>query len=363
VTFAESGYVVEQGLLAGPAGAADDVLLAVVNDADALVTYGSGVAPVILSGSDGTRRSAGVPIAGDDFPWLYPLPDVNADGAADYAAAVGGDIDQVSVRSGASGMPLWSSADTTGSFGVFVQVLGDATGDRRPDLLVIEPGFDAAGKVTAYQGDTGAALWSTPADDAIAVGDIDRDGVLDVETAGFSFSDNTFPFTARSGRTGKLLWASRVDLPVVEGAMSFSAGLGGDLDGDRVQDTLMQLDILGRHPRSEQIVVSGRNGHQRTFRSLIGVPLLASLDGRGDAIVDADVQEGRVVTTARTITRTTWRATTAVRGIGRVFFIDHGRLGLSGGEDVLMSATGSAGGDVLAMNGRTGAVRWRIHLG
>lgn len=76
-------YVLQQGLLAGPSGSTDDVLIGLLDLAIAPTAVAGATTPVVLSGQDGTRRTVGPPVAGDDLAWLYPVGDVDGDGRHD----------------------------------------------------------------------------------------------------------------------------------------------------------------------------------------------------------------------------------------------------------------------------------------
>lgn len=271
----------------------------------------------------------------------------------------------MSVRSAATGSPLWNAVSASSAFGVFVQSIADVTGDRRPDVIAAAPGWNGPGSVTVYRGDTGAVVWTVPAEGFVLAGDVDHDGLPDVEVVSFSFMADNISFAALSGRDGRRIWQSRVALPELggEGGVSIEALPGGDLDGDRLEDVLVRFAVSGRYPLNRQVVVRGRDGKQRTFSTLFGQPLYAPLGTATDVLVDAEVRRNQLTVTNRTLTHQIWRRRIPAAGAKRVFFIDHGRLGLSpSGEDLLLSSYGASGGDVFVMDGRRGVLRWTIHV-
>ncbi|MBI4718082.1 MAG: FG-GAP repeat protein, partial [Planctomycetes bacterium] len=127
---------------------------------------------------------------------------------------------RVYVFSGATGQRLWvwDGDRRYGEFGWGVAGPGDLDGDGHADVLVGEPGANRVslgyvGRVHAYSGKTGEALWSKVGDyvtDLFGVGvsgagDFNGDGILDV-AAGAPHDKNGLPFVyVLSGPTGEVI--------------------------------------------------------------------------------------------------------------------------------------------------------------
>lgn len=357
VAYADAAEVFTAGVLERSTGA-DDVLVGVASDVGSLVAGASSLAPQVVAGATGTAGTLGQPIVSDGYPLLYPLPDLDGDRVPDYVLTSVGSLDQVSVRNGATGRELWQvTAPDTGAFWSYAVALPNAVAPGKPGLLVIDSGFDGGG-VTAYDGAKGTALWTVAASDALLLGDVDRDGVSEVALV--EFGGSGFTFRAVSGRTAKPRWSATVSGPA-QGSASIGGGPAGDLDGDHVQDLLFGINVYGRHPLEQQVVVSGSTGRQQVRTGLFGDPLYAPLSSRGDALVDLDPTASGVTVSARDLRRRLWAVRLPLHGIEAVSFLDHGRMS-RGGQDVLLSAYGSGGSDIVALDGRTGALMWRTHV-
>ena len=381
VGVAYAGVFLTGGVLSKPAGS-EDVLGAVAHEGFAAVaSAGSSLTPLVLNGADGSVRSAGAPMVVPDwFPGMFPLPDLNGDGQPDYALAAAGSLLQVSVRDGAKGTPLWTSTSASGAFDVGLEPLANAAGDHRPGLVVTV--VAGATSVTVHRGDTGATLWSAVADAATVVGQIDGDGTPDLQTA--QFDGTKLTLEGLSGRTGRVLWKRTVTIgksanvasavcspgggcraipqPADANVIGFDVQLAGDLDGDGVADTLVRIERARPVHPLEVVVVRGRTGQARSGYRDLGLPLGAALRGHRATLVKVDLTPGRLAVTTSELTGPLWRRTVGVPGLLGITFVDYGRLGFSSGQDLLVSTFGEAHGDVLAMDGRTGAVRWRVSV-
>ena len=362
----EAGYAAADialvgGALRGPGRRADTVVVELLSEAQAVL--GAGVAvPVPVDGATGLAGDPGAPVAGEQAAWLHTLPDLDGDRVEDFALTTSGGLAaQVSVRSGASGAVLWDKPVLVpdGAW-VWPVPLAGLGGPGRSGLLVVLDGFDAA-TTTAYDGATGNELWSVDRPVADVLGRADRDGVSDVlvrEPGG----PNGYRYAGLSGATGRRLWVARFTLdPGGSNFFSIWLGSGGDLDGDGVRDLLASMESGGRHASADQVVVSGRSGRVRAFHALLGQPLDAPLRGRLSALVDLDVAGSRAALVAVDLGGQVWSAPLRVGGVRGLSVAAPARLRPSG-TDLLVSTYGTSGGDVLAVDGRTGRVRWRAHV-
>jgi hypothetical protein len=359
VAFAEVGGVLVGGLSARP-HRADDVLVGSLSFAASLAGTAGALVPRIIDGADGTAGEPGTPLVADDLPSLTALPDVTGDGTPDYVLTSNGTARQTILENGATGRPVWqeTSADGT-SFGSYVELLPGAAAGKL-GLLVEDGGFDG-GSITAYAAATGTVLWTARGVGAEVIQDADHDGVPDVIVLSFGM-DFGFDFEEVSGRTGKGRWHVSVQPPQGNSASSIGGGDGGDLTGDGVNDLLFTLDVAGRSPVHEQLVIDGRSGRTGRYHHLEGIPLGARLSSRGDALIDLLGHPGSVTITARDLSRSLWTQSIPLKGVNSLVFLDFGTLTRARSTDVLVSAFGAGGTYILAMDGHTGRVLWRVRV-
>jgi hypothetical protein len=359
VAFAEAGGVLLGGLSARP-HRADEVLVGTVSFAASLAATAGTLVPRLIDGADGTAGTPGTAMISDDLPSLTALPDVTGDGTPDYVLTANGTARQTILENGSTGRPVWqdSSADGT-NFGSYVELLPAAAAGKL-GLLVEDGGFDG-GAITAYAAATGTVLWTAKGAGADVVKDADHDGVPDVIVLSFGF-ESGFDFEEVSGRTGKTRWHTSVQPPQGDSASSVGGGDGGDLTGDGVNDLLFTLDAAGRSPVHGQLVIDGRSGRTSTYRHLEGLPLRARLSSRGDALIDLLGRPSGVTITARDLSRTLWTLTLPLQGVNSLVFLDYGKLTRANSTDVLASTYGTGGTYILAMDGRTGRILWRVQV-
>lgn len=356
-TAGVNGYLqldLPEGLLSRT-GKADAVLIARLSF---VLTPGIEIGeatPLVLDGANGSTSHTDTPVAGDDIPALWALPDLDGDGTDDYGTTVSGDARQLSARSGATGTVLWSLPQATSSFFTTMDGIVDLDGDRHPDVLVASYGFDSGGLLGVYGGASGKAVWTSGTNGGELLGDINRDGVADVETE--DFSGDAFVFTTWSGRTGKMIWTHREVFPRRD---STSIGLwyAGDVDGDHALDLLFTLDATGGGPEVQRdVVILGRTGTTRPAPHGV-VPLGAALVGSNAAFLQT---HAALDLTVRTLSKVLWRRHYPVSGFSQIAFADTGHLSPGGGTDLLLTTFGGDSTDLLALSGPTGALRWRVH--
>ncbi|MBI4717255.1 MAG: FG-GAP repeat protein [Planctomycetes bacterium] len=231
----------------------------------------SGATGAVLRCWDGEGGGFGVSAAGAGDVDCDSVPDVLV--SAHFYSGPVAFAGRVYVFSGATGQRLWvwDGDRSWGEFGWGVAGPGDLDGDGHADILVGEPGANRislgyVGRVHAYSGKTGEALWSKVGDyvtDLFGVGvsgagDFNGDGILDV-AAGAPHDKNGLPFVyVLSGPTGEVI--RRIDN---EGMISdvFGAALAGlgDVNGDGYDDI-----VVGAYEAGGEYYYSG-NGQAYVF--------------------------------------------------------------------------------------------------
>jgi len=360
--YAAADVVLVGGVLRGPGHQADRVVVERVSEVRTFAGTGAAI-PFVIDGATGLPGDPGAPVLGEEAAWVHALPDLDGDRVEDFALTTSGtQHGQLSVRSGATQGVLWEKSviGPEGGTWLWPVPLPGLGGPGRAGLALVKDGFDAA-TTTAFDGPTGRELWSVDRAVVDVLGRVDRDGVSDVLVRESSSGDD-YAFGGLSGSSGRRLWTARITLdPASGGFRSFGIGPGGDLDGDGVRDVLAVMESGGRHPTARQVVVSGRTGSVRAFRTLFGQTLGAPLRGHREALVDLDVVDGRGRLSALDLGGTVWAVPLRSPGVQGLWLAAPLRL-RPGVTDVLVSTYGDRGGDVLAVDGRTGAVRWRTHV-
>ncbi|MCC6409827.1 MAG: FG-GAP repeat protein [Planctomycetes bacterium] len=269
----------------------------------------------VLSGATGATLAAVVgPSTGSYMGFgnaVHALGDVDGDGAPDFAVSTPFESSAsvvnagfVRVFSSTSGALLLQLSGGVGDelLGMSVAAAGDLDGDGRADLFVGVPGVDAGsvtsvGAVRAVSGFDGSTLWQfngsgqfeTLGTRAVAAGDLDGDGVVDVAAIGGSFP---IRLQTISGATGQALYSVG---PIATASVQVSLAGGKDLDGDGIGDLVLG-DPFGNVARS----FSGANGAPLSTFTPSGPGCgwvywstgLALVDDRdGDGLADLAVQD------------------------------------------------------------------------
>ncbi|MBI5431925.1 MAG: FG-GAP repeat protein [Planctomycetes bacterium] len=269
----------------------------------------------VLSGATGVTLTAVVgPSTGTYMGFgnaVHALGDVDGDGAPDFAVSTpfessASEINAGFVRvfSSTTGALLLQLSGGIGDelFGTSVAAAGDLDGDGRADLFVGVPGVDvgpvtSAGAVRAVSGLDGSTLWQFAGSvlfealgtRAVAAGDLDGDGVIDVAAVGGSLP---IRLQTISGTTGQMLYPIG---PIATASIVVSLAGGKDLDGDGIGDLALGDPFANR---------------VRTFSGANGAPLatftpsgsscgliywgtdVALLDDRdGDGLADVAIHE------------------------------------------------------------------------
>jgi hypothetical protein len=162
---------------------------------------------------------------------------------------------RVYVYEGANAKPKYTfdSDETGGAFGgMFLSVVGDANGDRKPDIYATDWANNALGRSTGraylYSGADGKllrVLTGENAGDGFGIGagdagDVDKDGRADLVIGAWQFSKPALSggkIYVYSGDDGKLIRTITSRLPGE--TLGFDTTNVGDVDGDGVPDFLL----------------------------------------------------------------------------------------------------------------------------
>jgi len=195
---------------------------------------------------------------------------------------------------GNNGVQLWQQSITGESARMWVENVGDADGDSKPDFFVdmmVGPLSSRSAKANMQSGNGGALLWSTgllTGDGAIygldGVGDFNGDGMSDVIVVSSVGSPTVFAdIWAYRGYDMYSFWHESINGEQA----AISASIVEDLDGNGIQDVLVHL---GEGPDSSKTIeVIAKEGYGTTDfwqQSLTGES--AHLSARGVEDIDGD---------------------------------------------------------------------------
>lgn len=158
---------------------------------------------------------------------------------------------------------------------------GDVNGDGRPDIIAVLPG---SGDVVWYENGGGASptftrrhiasVLNQPRD--VAVGDVDKDGDLDVFVAEHG-ANKILCFRSSGGSTPTF-----APITVFSGAGGLSSLTTADIDGDT------DLDVISTHQLGHRVMIHRNDG--AATPGFIGSVLSTTETGAADAVVfDADL--------------------------------------------------------------------------
>ncbi len=158
---------------------------------------------------------------------------------------------------------------------------GDVNGDGRPDIIAVLPG---SGDAVWYENGGGASpaftrrhiasVLNQPRD--VAVGDVDKDGDLDVFVAEHG-ANKILCFRSSGGSAPTF-----APITVFSGAGGLSSLTTADIDGDT------DLDVISTHPLAHRVMIHRNDG--AATPGFIGNVLSTTETGAADAVVfDADL--------------------------------------------------------------------------
>lgn len=205
------------------------------------------------------------------------------------------------------------------------------------------------------------------------LGDVNGDGIAELGVkSGLHEEGRTGTEFRAYARSGRLVYHRRHwrDLPDCSNAFCFTATFlvpAGDVDNDGIFDTFIEKWLPGDDMRRDLYLVSGSDGRKHLARSR-GVPLLASLDGRGDDIArlrkttkgySIEVMDGRdgsplwrrVVGDSRTRHVGSWEP-----------YDSTARLSRGGPPDLFLTFKRKNALEIVVLSGRDGSRIWTRRL-
>jgi len=221
----------------------------------------------VLDGATGTARDLGAPFVSDDILFPTIVGDVSGDRRPDVAVVVGTPDGRTlrTIRS-SDGAEVWASA--IGSGEPYVLRLPDMSGDDRAEVGLYQ-WSDADGTETfaVFDGASGKLLWRQESGDVVPLGDIDgRRGteIAILRRAPGSGSSVGVRATAVTA-SGKTVWSTTRTVStsgLTEPRVSHSLGDVGDVQPDGVRDLgyLVTALPLGAAGRRDEGTIDGRTG-------------------------------------------------------------------------------------------------------
>jgi len=316
---------------------------------------GDGIADVAGGGSAETSGSPPDPAKGiwalrtSDSPLLWELDfgeygnglalgDLNGDLAQDVVA-VSSLMDQAIAIDGATGAELWR---WTGTENLYAVATGDFDGNGQVDVVVA--GNDDT--VTAIDGAKASPQWqlTTPGDQiyrkCLQVADLDGDGADDV----IAGSDDETVY-AIDGPTGLLLW---------------SMNLGGDIEEVELaqMNGLGPLDVVAAvgFPGQKVMVLDGTDGSLLwQVTGLSSVRHVEVLDADNDGTLDIGIATQTQILVVDGVARTPFWSSAFASNVD--YGLSHGDLQGDGTHE-LVAAGNSTDRSVHAFDGTTGSELW-----
>jgi hypothetical protein len=287
------------------------------------------------------------------------MGDVDDDGWSDYYAKSENGL--LTVRSSTSGQNLWTRDEDMS----LLAVLPHTTADRKVDVQQVSGVYDDDGQILYYRtveidGSNGKTRWThNSATTMNTIHDVDRDGIQD------SYWLAPAGFTARSGRTGAILWVRQV-----AGSESCRTSYTPVTRSDVQPDGAHEIHLHSDPGCGQTWLINGRDGVLLKgavlpcctgYNEELGVPV----DGKGDDFIKISDETGNGATVS------------VLDGLSRkLVWSFHGSwpteshcciptaadlTGDGRAEVVLTAPMREAGGDTIVIDGATGQPRWAVH--
>lgn len=277
------------GTLQATPSPAEEVLVSVITRVEAGGEIRSRTEVLVLEGRDGSVVTGLQIEAEGTVPTTRPVADLDGDGLDDFVVLREASPNGLTARRGVDGAALWSNPGLVPAFRFTVRSVGDVSGDGIADLAV--GGLDGPGDDVPQQalldGATGTHAFTAAGETLGAVGDITGDGRRELISQLTRQRENAVEVLYQLFEpTGRPI-ASRHflhDPPATGEAVAARLfPTAGDLDRDGALDAAHELTFRPREGdvRRLGVAASGRT-LEPVFEGEAGLPLFASLDGRGD---------------------------------------------------------------------------------
>lgn len=326
----------------------------------------------VIDGATGEMKMVTTETALDREPEVTPISDVDGDGVDDIVVAVYDyqDSGSVSVRSGATGLPLWHNPLVPLAFGATTfSAGGDLDGDGREELVASyewwhdQWTYSLSGLV--LDGASGLELFEVSGL-PYRLGDTDGDGDDELGALEAAYDDEEFSvwILVYDGRGTELRRAGATydSVDVWDGAAW--AETIGDVDADGVTDAQFALWLQDRDGTviDDSGVVAGATGRV-LWTGAGAMPMHTTIDGAGDDYLrlsreHTGTRRTRITPVDGGTGQPLWHQTTE----GGHHFYDSADVdGDGGGELLLMDASGE--GELTLLRSRDGHVMWSDRAG
>jgi hypothetical protein len=292
-------YPVFEGVLQATSSPATDVLTTVLTRREVNDQIETSFRVVIVDGANGNLASDRTLTTTGSRPNAMLVGDVNGDRLDDVLVAGFPGAGDVTAIRGDNGATIWTNDGDVAGFDTSATNLGDVNGDSRDDVAVLVIGDiydEAPPQTTVLDGSSGSVLFSTTAFAVTSVGEVDGEAALLAHEYDPVESEVDLRLLDAGGNLLRQRW-----VPVPEDDDGRDINLlphVGDLDGDGVLDA--GFEVVRNVPggiESDRTFLSGRS-LATIVDDEAGLPLLSSLDGGGDDLVQVERTSASSITVA-----------------------------------------------------------------